>query len=96
MDAALLYGTFGLLMFGPLAFGAVEPWSTFILEAGSALLALLWLTKQWIEGEVTIRWNPLFLRMAAFGFLILLQIVVGTTAYCHHCATSFFIYLNYL
>ena len=41
MDAVLLYGTFGLLMFGPLAFGAVEPWSTFILEAGSALLAIL-------------------------------------------------------
>ena len=29
----VLYGTFGLLMFGPLAFGAVEPWSIFVLES---------------------------------------------------------------
>jgi hypothetical protein len=26
IGSILLYGTFGLLMFGPLAFGAVEPW----------------------------------------------------------------------
>jgi O-antigen ligase len=95
MDAVLLYGTFGLLMFGPLAFGAVEPWSTFILEAGSALLALLWLTKQWIEGEVTIRWNPLFLPMAAFGFLILLQIGVGTSAYRHDTVSNGLLYCAY-
>ena len=35
----VLYGSFGLLMFGPLAFGAVEPWSIFIVEAGAVLLA---------------------------------------------------------
>ncbi len=29
MDSILLYGTFGCLMFGPVAFGAVEPWSIF-------------------------------------------------------------------
>ena len=34
----LLFGVFGLLLFGPLAFGAVEPWSIFLLEAGSAAL----------------------------------------------------------
>jgi O-antigen ligase len=83
MDTTLLYGTFGLLMFGPIAFGAVEPWSTFILEAGAALLTLLWLAKQWIEGGMTIHWNPLFLPMAAFGLLILLQLVFGTSAYRH-------------
>ena len=31
----LLYGTFGLLMFGPLAFGAVEPWSSFVVETSN-------------------------------------------------------------
>ena len=40
-ERALLYGIFGLLLFGPLAFGAVEPWSIFVLEAGSAALFLL-------------------------------------------------------
>src|SRR5207302_4945177 len=83
VDAILLYGTFGLLMFGPVAFGAVEPWSTFILETGSVLLALLWLCKQWRDGELIIQWNPLFLPMVGFGLLILLQIVLGATAYRH-------------
>ena len=67
MASLLLYGTFGLLMFGPVAFGSVEPWSIFTLEAGSTLLVLLWLAKQWIDGDLKIKWNPLFLPMAAFA-----------------------------
>ena len=63
-------------MFGPLAFGAVEPWSIYILETGSVLLTLLWLCKQWLDGELNIQWNPLFPPMAGFGVLILLQIVL--------------------
>jgi len=45
------YGLFGLLLFGPLAFGAVEPWSIFVLEAGAALLLLLWTVRQGSSGE---------------------------------------------
>jgi O-antigen ligase len=91
----LLYGTFGLLMFGPLAFGAVEPWSIFILEAGAAFLALLWLAKQWIDGELRIQWNPLFLPMAAFGILILLQIAFRTSAYPHDTFAEALLYVAY-
>ena len=47
----LLYGTFGLLMFGPVAFGAVQPWSVFVLEAGSVLLTMVWLRRQWKIGR---------------------------------------------
>jgi O-antigen ligase len=94
-DRILLYGTFGLLMFGPLAFGAVEPWSTFILETGSALLTLLWLRKQWLDGELTVQWNPLFLPMAGFGILILLQIVLGVTAYRHDTVSGALLYCAY-
>jgi hypothetical protein len=95
IDTILLYGTFGLLMFGPAAFGAVEPWSTFILEAGSVLLTLLWLRKQWLDGEVTIQWNPLFLPMAGFGLLIVLQIVLGATAYRHDTISGALLYCAY-
>ena len=40
--AVTFYGTIGLLFFGPLAFGAVEPWSIFVLEAGAAILLAVW------------------------------------------------------
>ncbi len=91
----LLYGTFGLLMFGPAAFGAVEPWSTFILETGSVVLTLLWLRKQWLDGELTIQWNPLFLPMAGFGLLILLQIVLRASAYRHDTISGALLYCAY-
>src|SRR5579872_2450460 len=95
IDSLLLYGTFGLLMFGPLAFGAVEPWSTFILEAGSTLLLLLWLAKQWLDRELVVRWNPLFVPMAAFGLLILLQIAFKITAYRHDSVSGALLYCSY-
>jgi O-antigen ligase len=95
IDSVLLYGTFGLLMFGPIVFGAVEPWAIFVLEVGSALLLLLWLSKQWIAREFTIRWNPLFLPMAAFGVLILVQILLGRTAYRHDTISGALLYCAY-
>jgi O-antigen ligase len=83
LGSFLLYGVFGLLMFGPLAFGAVEPWSIFVLEAGSALLLLLWVAKQCLDGEIKLRPNVLYLPMGAFGLLIFFQIVFRATAYEH-------------
>ncbi|PYX71506.1 MAG: hypothetical protein DMG72_16915, partial [Acidobacteria bacterium] len=41
LDSAVFYGVFGLLLFGPLAFGATEPWSIFVLEFGAALLFIV-------------------------------------------------------
>src|SRR5882672_2355404 len=69
LGSLVLYGTFGLWMFGPLAFGAVEPWSTFIVEAGGTLLYVIWLAKQWLDRELVVRGIPLFVPMAAFGLL---------------------------
>src|ERR1700689_5666326 len=73
----LLYGIFGLLLFGPLAFGATEPWSIFLMEAGSAALFLLWIGKQVLENEMKIRGNPLFLPMGVFGLLIISKLIFG-------------------
>ncbi len=83
VDRVLLCGIFGLLLFGPLAFGAVEPWSIFFMEVATSALFLLWVGKQVIEGEVNIRRNALFLPMAAFGLLIVMQLVFRTSAYPH-------------
>jgi O-antigen ligase len=95
LGATVLYGTFGLLMFGPLAFGAVEPWSIFVVETGSVVLALIWLAKQSIDGEIDILWNPLFLPMAAFGVLILLQLVLRISLYPHDTISGAMLYCAY-
>jgi len=95
IEPLLLYGTFGLLMFGPLAFGAVEQWSIFVLQVGSVGLGLLWLAKQWIDNEIKIVWNPLFGPMAAFGGLIVLQIVFGLSAYRHDTFSEAMLYCVY-
>jgi O-antigen ligase len=83
VEDALLYGIFGLLLFGPLAFGAVEPWSIFVVEAGSAALFLLWIGRQILDGEMKVQWNPLFLPMGIFGALIAAQLIFRMTAYPH-------------
>jgi O-antigen ligase len=95
MGNVLLYGTFGLLMFGPVAFGAVERWAIFVLETGSVLLVLLWLAKQWMDGELNLQWNPLFFPMAAFGVLILVQIGFRTSAYRHDTVSEALLYAAY-
>jgi O-antigen ligase len=75
------YGIFGLLGFGPLAFGAVEPWSLFILQAGAAVLFAIWVLQHARSGAALITWNPLFPPLLAFGCLIILQQISGQTAY---------------
>ena len=95
LGSILFYGTFGLLMFGPLAFGEVEPWSIFLLEAGATALALLWLAKQWFDGEIRIKANPLFLPMGAFALLILIQIAFHLTAYPHDTVSGALLYCAY-
>jgi len=92
---ALLYGVFGLLLFGPVAFGAVEPWSIFLMEAGSAALFLLWIGKQLLDGEMKIRWNPLFLPMGVFGLLIVSQLVFRRSAYPHDTISLALLYFSY-
>jgi len=95
LGKVVLYGTFGLLMFGPLAFGAVEPWSIFVLEAGATALTLTWLIQQSLNGEINIRWNPLFAPMLAFAGLAVLQVVLGSTAYRHDTVSEILLYCAY-
>ena len=95
LSAALLYGSFGLLMFGPLAFGAVEPWSIFLVELGSILLTGLWFAKQWIDGEISILWNPLFPPMLAFFALIIAQIAFRLTVYRHDTVSQALLFSAY-
>ncbi|HEX4484933.1 MAG TPA: O-antigen ligase family protein [Terriglobales bacterium] len=81
LDVWIFHGLFGLLMLAPLMFGSVEPWSIFVLEAGVALLCVMWTVQQASSSEITVRWNLLFAPMLVFAALILIQIVTGRTTY---------------
>jgi O-antigen ligase len=85
LDPVLFYGVFGLSLFGPLAFGAVEAWSISILQVGAGLLFVVWAARQVAAGELEIMGNPLFWPMLLFAGLILWQLATGRTAY--HAAT---------
>lgn len=80
-DPVLLYGVLGLLLFGPLAFGAVEVWSISILEAGASVVFVLWATRQVATAKLEIVGNPLFLPISVFAGLIVWQLATGHTAY---------------
>jgi len=94
-STALLAGACAVLLLGPLAFGAVEPWSIFALEVCATLLLAVWAARQWIHRELDFSGNVLYLPMAAFFALVLLQWVVGTTAYRHVTYSHLLLYVAY-
>ena len=84
-----------LLFFAPLAFGATESWSVFVLEASTILLFALWVWRQSAEEEWRIRENPLFKPMALFGAVVIIQLIFGWTAYRHDTFSQALLYLTY-
>lgn len=95
LDSILFYGVFGLLLFGPLAFGTVEPWSILILETGAAVLFALWTVRQAQSGELQVLPNPLFYPMLVFAILIIVQLAFGLTAYRYQTLSTAFLYCAY-
>ena len=94
-DSILFYGTFSLLLFGPLAFGSVDSWSIFVMQAGAASLLVLWTIRQAFSGRLSITPNPLFRPFLVFGLLISLQIAFGLTAYRYQTIASGLLYAAY-
>ena len=95
LDRVLLFGVVGLLLFGPLAFGAVESWSMSIVQVGSALLFALWAARQVTTGELEIVGNPLFMPILFFAGLILWQLATGRTAYRAETFSTALLYFAY-
>jgi len=71
----------GLLMFGVLAFGAVEVWSTSILELGAALLFTVMVAHRLCISGVPVKQNSLYLPMLGFASIAALQLALNLTAY---------------
>lgn len=94
-EQVLVYGPFALLLFSPLAFGAVSPLPIFVLEAGAALLFLLWIVRQVRSSELFITWNPAFTPMIAFLTIAGLQLASRQTAYRYATYSEGMLYIAY-
>ena len=94
-DSLLLSGVFGLLFFAPLAFGATDNWSIFVLELGTILLFTLWVWRKTSSEEWHVRDNPLFKPIALFAGIVVIQLVFGWTVYRHDTLSQALLYLTY-
>jgi O-antigen ligase len=94
-NSVLLASTGAVLLVAPLAFGAVEPWSIFALEACAVLLLVAWGFRQWIQHQDDISNNVLYPPMAAFIVLALVQWMTGATAYRHITYADMLLYAAY-
>lgn len=95
LDHALFAGFCAVLLFGPLAFGAVEPWSVFTLQAGAALLLLLWTARQLAAGRLSLPYNPLYPPLLLMGAVMAAQVVLGLSAYRYATWTESLRYVAY-
>jgi len=90
----LLYSLIALLLFAPLAFGAVEPWAIFVIEIAAVAFMTVWSLGQVRSGSLVITGNPVFLPMCVFGALILFQ-TAGFSGYQHATRSAFQLYVAY-
>jgi len=81
LNSFLAVGICLLLAFGPLAFGAGEEWAIFILEAGAALLFMIWAVRAMAFSRTEIVPSPLFIPMLLFAGLVCAQLLPGRSAY---------------
>jgi O-antigen ligase len=94
-STVLLGGTMLVLLAAPLAFGAVQPWAVFLLEACASVLVLAWGYHQWKREDPRISWHPIYGPMLAFAALVAIQCVTGITAYRYVTYSLLLRYVSY-
>src|ERR1700682_991385 len=66
-----------VLMFGVLAFGAVETWSASILEICAVLLFTVVVVHRVCISGAGLRWNPLYPPMLGFAAVVATQLILN-------------------
>jgi O-antigen ligase len=84
-----------VLMFGVLAFGAVETWSTSILEICAAILFTVMVVHGLCISGARVRWNPLYPPMLGFAAIAAIQLILNLTAYRYQTLVVSLQYLAY-
>jgi len=74
-------GICSLIAFSVLAHGAVETWSSAVLEMGAASLFFIFGLLTLRARQVDLRWNSLYLPLLTLGVLALVQYVFGFSVY---------------
>ncbi len=95
LRSACTYLTVAILVFGPLAFGAVEPWSMLLLHLGTSAAFLLWLLANVTSKRGMIDLQAIHLPPFFFCCLVIGQILFGGTVYHHETVTQFLNYVAY-
>ena len=95
LNYLLLAGICCLLAFGPLAFGAVQPWSICILETAVSFLIVIWAAGEVANGAFHITPNPLYIPMALFAGVVLIQIAFHLTAYWYETWSAGLLWASY-
>jgi O-antigen ligase len=74
-------GLICLIAFSVLAFGAVEVWSSSVVEIGAAFLLVVWAWITFRQREPRVDWNPLNWPLLGLFGVGLLQLFFRTTSY---------------
>jgi len=90
----VLYGLGGVLVYGVIACGAVEPWSVFALRTMAAGLLALWALEQLASGAELVL-SPLYLPVLFFAAVAGAQWLLHRTAYAYMTHTASLTYLAY-
>ena len=56
----------GILLFGPLAIGAVRPWQFGVIEGLTVGILLLWIVRLWLARRAQLLWPPICWAVLAF------------------------------
>ncbi|MBI1893925.1 MAG: O-antigen ligase family protein, partial [Candidatus Rokubacteria bacterium] len=98
VDRLIEAGTIGLLLFAPLPFGSVFPWTQAVIEGVVALLVALCVARILSSGELRIRRTPLLWPGIAMAAVLATQLLlpVGGSINPHATWSSLRLYLAYL
>jgi O-antigen ligase len=95
LDYVLMVGSCATLGFGPVAIGAVQPWSICVLEVTVSLLFLIWAARAVLGGTIRIVSNPLYIPTALFALLVTAQLAFHLSAYWHATWTRGLLCISY-
>jgi O-antigen ligase len=95
LDVVLQVGICAVLGFGPLAFGAVQPWSICTLEVAVSILLFIWAARGLVYRDFRISLNPLFVPVALFAIVVLVQIAFNLSAYWYVTWTKALLWAGY-